>query len=106
MFGGDSAEFFGPLSGFTFLLYIACWVSFPGSDALEEDKNIKKFYRNPDQKVVGGVAAGVAAYFGVDLGVVRFIWVLSILFFGTGFLLYIVLWLITPKANTLTEKWR
>ncbi|MCP1385354.1 PspC domain-containing protein [Runella salmonicolor] len=104
VFGGDSAEFFGPLSGFTFLLYVACWVSFPGSDALEEDKNIKKFYRNPDQKVVGGVAAGVAAYFGVDLGVVRFIWVLSILFFGTGLLLYIVLWLITPKANTLTEK--
>lgn len=104
IFGGDSAEFFGPLSGFTFLLYIACWISFPGSNVLEEDKNIKKFYRNPDQKVVGGVAAGVAAYFGVDLGVVRFIWVLSILFFGTGFLLYIILWLITPKANTLTEK--
>ncbi len=104
IFGGDSVEFFGPLSGFTFLLYIACWISFPGSNVLEEDKNIKKFYRNPDQKVVGGVAAGVAAYFGVDLGVVRFVWVLSILFAGTGLLLYIILWLITPKANTLTEK--
>jgi phage shock protein PspC (stress-responsive transcriptional regulator) len=97
-------EVFGPLSGIVFLLYIACWVAFPGSNVLEEDKNIKKFYRDPDKKVVGGVAAGVAAYFGVDLGVVRFIWVLSVLLFGSGFLLYIILWLITPKANTLTEK--
>ena len=105
-FGGmvGAEEVFGPISGFIFLLYIACWVAFPGSATLEEDKNIKKFYRNPDQKVVGGVAAGVAAYFGVDVGVVRFLWVLSILLFGTGFMLYIILWLITPKANTLTEK--
>lgn len=104
VFGGDSIEFFGPLSGISFLMYIAFWISFPGSHTLEEDKSIKKFYRNPDKKVVGGVAAGVAAYFGVDLGVVRFVWVLSILLFGTGFLLYIILWLITPRANTLTEK--
>jgi len=105
-FGGmvGAEEVFGPISGFIFLLYIACWVAFPGSATLQEDKNIKKFYRNPDQKVVGGVAAGVAAYFGVDVGVVRFLWVLSILLFGTGFMLYIILWLITPKANTLTEK--
>ncbi|MEZ4904378.1 MAG: PspC domain-containing protein [Spirosomataceae bacterium] len=105
-FGGmvGAEEVFGPISGFIFLLYIACWVAFPGSDILEEDKNLKKFYRDPDQKVVGGVASGVAAYFGVDIGVVRFVWVLSILLFGTGLMLYIILWLITPKANTLTEK--
>ncbi len=97
-------EVFGPLGGIAFLVYVACWVAFPGLDSLEEDKNIKKFYRDPDKKVVGGVAAGVAAYFGVDLGVVRFVWVLSVLLFGSGFLLYIILWLITPRANTLTEK--
>jgi len=97
-------EFFGSLSGIIFLLYIACWVAFPGSNTIEEDKSIKKLYRDPDKKVVGGVAAGVAAYFGVDTGMVRFIWVLSVLLFGTGLLLYLVLWVITPKANTLTEK--
>ena len=100
----DAGEIFGPVGGIAFLVYVACWVAFPGSDTLEEDKNVKKFYRDPDKKVVGGVAAGVAAYFGVDLGVVRFVWVLSVLLFGSGFLLYIILWLITPKANTLTEK--
>lgn len=97
-------DFAGSVSGIVALLYIAMWIAFPGSTTLEEDKSIKKFFRDPDRKVVGGVAAGVASYFGVDVGVVRFLWVLSIFFFGTGFLLYIILWIISPAANTLTEK--
>ncbi|TDB64136.1 PspC domain-containing protein [Arundinibacter roseus] len=100
----DAEDVFGPLSGIVVILYIAMWVAFPGSVTLEEDKSIKKFFRDPDRKVVGGVAAGVASYFGVDVGVVRFLWVLSIFFFGTGFLIYIILWIIAPAANTLTEK--
>ncbi len=104
IFHNGSEEFAGSLSGLTVLIYIAMWIAFPGSNELEEDKSIKKFYRDPDRKVVGGVAAGVASYFGVDIGVVRFVWVLSVFFFGTGFLVYIVLWIISPSANTLTEK--
>ena len=95
---------FGPVSGIVFLLYLALWVSFPSSTTLEEDKSIKKFYRDSEQKVVGGVAAGVAAYFGIDVGIVRLLWVLSVAFFGTGLLLYLVLWSIAPLAKTLTEK--
>jgi phage shock protein PspC (stress-responsive transcriptional regulator) len=102
--GLNMEEFFGPLSGIAVLLYIAMWIAFPGSTTLEEDAQIKKFYRDPDRKVVGGVAAGVASYFGVDLGVVRFLWVISIFLFGTGVVIYIVLWVIAPVANTLTEK--
>lgn len=100
----NAEEVFGPISALSILVYIAMWIAFPGSSTLEEDTKIKKFYRNPDRKVVGGVAAGVASYFGVDLGVVRFLWVLSIFIFGTGVIIYIVLWIIAPAANTLTEK--
>ncbi len=100
--GGE--DVFGPLSGIVVMVYIAMWIAFPGSNTLEEDKSIKKFYRDPDRKVVGGVAAGVASYFGIDIGVVRFLWVLSIFLFGTGVLIYIILWVISPSANTLTEK--
>ncbi len=102
--GNNAAEFFGPFSGIVLLLYIALWISFPASNTLEEDKNMKKFYRSTDKKVLGGVAGGVAAYFGLDLGVVRLVWVLGIFLFGTGIVLYIILWAITPKAETLTEK--
>lgn len=71
---------------------------------IEDDKTVKKFYRNPEDKVLGGVASGIAAYFGVDTGIIRLLFVLGIVFFGTGLLLYIVLWMVSPPANTLTEK--
>jgi len=100
---GDG-DFTGGLSGFTVIVYIAMWIALPGTAGIEEDKTIKKFYRNPDDKVLGGVASGIAAYFGIDIGVVRLLFVLGIVFFGVGFLLYIVLWMISPAANTLTEK--
>jgi phage shock protein PspC (stress-responsive transcriptional regulator) len=97
-------EFFAGISGFTFITYIAMWIALPGVMTIEEDKTVKKFYRNPEDKVLGGVASGIAAYFGVDTGVIRLLFVLGIVLFGVGFLLYIVLWMIAPQANTLTEK--
>lgn len=106
IFGGwsNTADFFGPLSGIVFIIYIACWVSFPGNANLEEDEKLRKLYRDPERKALGGVAAGVAAYTGWDLGIIRFVWVISILFFGTGMILYFVLWIITPTAKTLTDR--
>ncbi|GAB3551879.1 PspC domain-containing protein [Spirosoma fluminis] len=97
-------EFGAGVSGITFLLYIAMWIALPGVNYIEEDKTVKKFFRNPEDKVLGGVASGIAAYFGVDTGIIRLLFVLGIVFFGVGFLLYIVLWMIAPQANTLTEK--
>ena len=92
------------VSGFTFIIYIAMWIALPGVMTIEDDKTVKKFFRNPEDKVLGGVASGIAAYFGVDTGIIRLLFVLGIVFFGVGFLLYIVLWMIAPQANTLTEK--
>lgn len=101
---GNSDEFFGPLAGITVIAYLAMWIAFPGSYTLEEDKTIKKFYRDPDEKVVGGVASGLSAYFGVDRGLIRLLFVIGIVFFGIGLLTYIVLWIISPTANSVTEK--
>ncbi|MEQ9148407.1 MAG: PspC domain-containing protein, partial [Cytophagales bacterium] len=93
-----------PASGLALIIYIALWIAVPGKDDLEEDKRIKKLYRNPDDKVIGGVSSGLAAYFNVDVAIVRLIFVLSVLFFGSGVIIYIVLWLIAPEAETMTEK--
>ena len=97
-------QFGTSVSGFTFIAYIAMWIALPGVTTIEDDKTVKKFFRNPEDKVLGGVASGIAAYFGVDTGIIRLLFVLGIVFFGVGFLLYIVLWMIAPAANTLTEK--
>lgn len=67
--------------------------------------NVKKrLYRNTDDKIVGGVCSGIAAYFNIDPIWIRLALAVSILFFGTGIFLYLILWVIMPEAITRTEK--
>ncbi len=56
----------------------------------------KKLYRSRNQKMVGGVAGGIAEYFDIDPVLVRAGFVLSVLGWGGGILLYIILWIIIP----------
>lgn len=89
---------------FAVIAYIVLWVILPVSYEVVEDKNIKKLYRNPDDKVLGGVASGLAAYFGIEVIWARLAFVLLILAGGSGFLIYLVLWIITPVASSITER--
>jgi len=95
---------FGPISALVLITYIILWIVIPGSHDLAEDKDVKKMYRNPENRVLGGVAGGIAAYFGVDSTVIRLVLVLSVFLGGSGLILYLILWIITPEANTITEK--
>ena len=62
-------------------------------------------YRNPDDKVLGGVASGLAAYFGIkELLYVRLAFVLLTLAGGSGVVIYLILWIITPVASSITER--
>lgn len=95
---------FPAISGVAFLGYIILWIVVPGSDQLEEDKSYKKLYRNPDDRVLGGVSGGIASFFGSDPTVIRLLFVLSIFLGGAGLILYIILWIITPEASSITQK--
>lgn len=65
----------------------------------------KRFFRNPDDKVIAGVCSGLASYFNLDPIWVRIAFVLfGLAFFGTGLFLYVILWIIVPEANTTAEK--
>ncbi len=86
------------------LAYIIFWIVLPESKELEEKKSIKKFFRNPDERVIGGVSSGIASYFGVDTTVIRVLFVVSLFLGGSGFILYLILWIITPEAKSVTEK--
>jgi phage shock protein PspC (stress-responsive transcriptional regulator) len=92
------------IAGFLFIAYIVMWIVIPASDELKEEKKIKKMYRDPDGKVLGGVASGIAAYFGVDVVIIRLLFFASIFIAGAGLILYIILWIILPEAKTLTDK--
>jgi phage shock protein PspC (stress-responsive transcriptional regulator) len=86
------------------LVYIILWIALPVSDELEDEPTVKKMYRDPDTKVIGGVAGGVAAFFGAPVVAIRLLFVIFTLFFGTGIVVYIVLWIVLPEARTITER--
>ena len=77
-------------------------------EMFNETENIrrisKKMYRDGRDKILGGVSSGLGHYFGIDTAWVRIIWILITLLFGTGILVYIVLWIILPEANTTSEE--
>jgi phage shock protein PspC (stress-responsive transcriptional regulator) len=65
----------------------------------------KKLFRDPENKVFGGVCSGLSAYFGIEDP----IWVrlgFAIVFFtmGIGFLVYIVLWIAVPETKTSADR--
>jgi len=115
--------------GLGFLAYIILWIILPTKDL--DGYSGKRLYRNPDDKMLGGVAGGLAAYFDKSARTIRLIFaaplVLSILLniinniswhndfdlalnigfgsiSGTFILIYVVLWMVLPEANTTYEK--
>jgi phage shock protein PspC (stress-responsive transcriptional regulator) len=114
--------------GLGFLAYIILWIVLPPKDL--GDFSGKRLYRNPDDKVISGVAGGLAAYFGRRPSTIRIIFAAPILlnilfgilswpFFhessfvpnivfgsltGTFILAYIILWIVLPEANSDYQK--
>lgn len=67
-------------------------------------KGERRFFRDTEKALLGGVCAGAAAYFNIDVVLVRAIYLIAFLTFGVGGLLYFVLWIIIPSAKTSSEK--
>lgn len=57
----------------------------------------KKLYRSVTDKMIGGVCGGIAEYFDIDPVIVRLVFVLAVIFGGSGILAYIILWIIVPQ---------
>ncbi len=64
----------------------------------------RRIYRNTDDKVLGGVCSGLAAYFGVDPVIIRLVFVALFFAGGFAFLIYIICWIAIPKASSPAEK--
>ncbi|HHT69886.1 MAG TPA: PspC domain-containing protein [Firmicutes bacterium] len=56
----------------------------------------KRLYRSRDRKL-GGVCGGIAEYLGTDPTVIRLIWVLLSLLYGSGLIVYLVCWIVIPE---------
>ncbi len=62
----------------------------------------KRLTRSVDDRILAGVAAGLAEYFSIDPALIRILFVIIALFGGgiTGLLIYLVLWIIMPEPTS------
>lgn len=61
----------------------------------------KKLQRDEHRKTIAGVCAGLADYFGVDVILIRVLFILALLFKGGGLLVYVILWIVMPPKPFL-----
>lgn len=110
------------------LIYILLWIVVP-SQQLERTAIRKRLFRNPDDKVIAGVAGGIATYFNIATWIPRLVFALPLLagiitavfrnmfwdfdpfpsvlfgsFGSTLLIIYIILWIVIPEANSASEK--
>lgn len=115
--------------GFGIFLYLLAWAILPASDL--DSYNGKRLFRNPEDRIIGGVAGGLGAYFNKPASTFRIIFAapfllniaISVLngifdpfdgvhysnffigsFTGTFILAYIILWIVLPEARSPFEK--
>ncbi|MES2479289.1 MAG: PspC domain-containing protein [Bacteroidota bacterium] len=118
---------FSLFAGFGFVVYLVLWAVLPEKEMNTFDTHKRRLFRNPEEKKLGGVASGLAAYFSIDVWILRIIFLSPILLFFVGnsvnswfdkditdfifrgfggslFVIYFVLWAVLPEANTAAEK--
>lgn len=62
----------------------------------------RKLYLSDKDRKIAGVCGGLAEYFGIDSTIVRILWTLAVMVsYGTGFILYLVFWLIVPRERNI-----
>ena len=64
----------------------------------------RKYYRDPENKSIGGVCAGLALYLNLDVALIRVLFVLCFFMGSASFWIYVILWLVAPKAVTAAQK--
>jgi phage shock protein PspC (stress-responsive transcriptional regulator) len=63
-----------------------------------------RMYRDPDNRIIGGVCSGMGAYWNIDPLIVRIIFIALILAGGIGAMVYLILYIVLPEAKTTAQK--
>ena len=119
------------LIGLNVLAYIILWIAVPSTSVKVVGGVRKRLFRDIDNKVIGGVAAGLSKYFGIQVWIVRILFLIPFIRFVVNFkhmhlfqfwdapdfpnflditfspgavFIYIVLWLVLPEAKTSADK--
>jgi phage shock protein PspC (stress-responsive transcriptional regulator) len=119
------------LVGLNVLVYIILWIAVPSTSIKEIGGIRKRLFRDIDYKLIGGVCAGLAKYFGIQVWIIRILFLIPFIRFIVNFrhihlfqfwdfpdfpnflditfspgavFVYIVLWLVLPEAKTSADK--
>ena len=65
---------------------------------------VRKLFRDPDGKRIAGVCSGIALFLGVDVTLIRVIFLVALICGSAGFWIYLVIWIAAPEARTAAEK--
>jgi phage shock protein PspC (stress-responsive transcriptional regulator) len=63
-----------------------------------------RMYRDPDHRIIGGVCAGMGAYWRIDPWIMRGIFIIISLIGGMGILIYLILYIVLPEAKSTAQK--
>ena len=69
-----------------------------------EIKSDKKLFRDSDDGIVAGVSGGLASYWGIDAIWIRLPLIILLFVYGLGVLIYLLLWLLIPRAKSTADK--
>lgn len=64
----------------------------------------KRLFRDIDNRMIGGVCSGLGAYFNIDTVWFRVAFVVALLIGGSSILVYLVLWIVTPPAKSVSDR--
>jgi phage shock protein PspC (stress-responsive transcriptional regulator) len=64
----------------------------------------KRLFRDTESGILAGVASGLSKYFGIDVWIIRIIFIIGTFTGGWGVLPYIVLWLVVPEAKSSSDR--
>ena len=119
------------LIGVNILGYLILWIAVPSSSVKEVGGVRKRLFRDIENKIIGGVSAGLAKYFGIQVMIIRVLFLIPFIRFVVNFrhmhlfqfwdapdfpnflditfspgavFVYIVLWLVLPEAKTSADK--
>lgn len=73
-------------------------------ETAENVQAVRKLFRDPDDKKIAGVCSGLSLFIGVDVTMIRVIFLVALICGSAGFWIYLVMWIAAPEARTAVEK--
>ena len=74
------------------------------SFSYNRSRKYRRMYRDPDNQVIAGVCSGLAAYWNLDPTIMRIAFVAFTILGGSGLIVYIILLIVMPEAQTTAQK--